>query len=222
LERKISDATLRYIKLLPIVALIAIGLFIGLQYKDISVEQIVSYTPKNPLMAASVIIGLYGLKSISIVFPLIVLHISAGMIFSPFWAIVINLVGTFVASVIPFLIGRLLGRDFVINLMKRYKKFGEISRMSVIRNQCFFSYFLRVISILPGDLVSLFLGSIGLRFTPYITGSLLGILPGMLATTFIGATITDPTSPEFIISIVITALLSVISYIIYRKFRSRQ
>lgn len=218
MERKSSQLILKFIKILPIIFII-IGIIVGFLFKDTSVADIVNYTPENPFLAACILIGLYALKSISIVFPLIVLNISAGMLFSPFLAIVVNLIGSFVASAIPYFIGRFVGRGVVIKIMKKYKKFSEMSKMPLVQNPWFYSYFLRVISILPGDLVSMLLGSIKLKFTPYILGSLLGILPGMLAATFMGTAISDPTSPEFIIALVGTIFLSVLSYLIYRKWK---
>ena len=65
------------------------------------------------------------------------------------------------------------------------------------------------------------LGSIKLKFMPYILGSLLGIFPGMLAATFMGTAISNPSSPEFIIALVGTVLLSVVSYLIYHKWKKK-
>jgi uncharacterized membrane protein YdjX (TVP38/TMEM64 family) len=93
--------------------------------------------------------------------------------------------------------------------------------MSIVQNPWFYSYFLRVVSVLPGDLVSMLLGSFKLKFTPYILGSLLGIFPGMLAATFMGTAISNPSSPEFIIALVGTVLLSVVSYFVYRRWKNK-
>ena len=201
--------------------MVTIGIIAGFQFKDISVKEIVNYTPENPFLAACIVIGLYAFKSISIVFPLIILNISAGILFSRFWALIINFVGSFVVSAIPYFIGKFVGKDMVIKIMEEHKKIGEVSNMPIVQNPWFYSYFLRVISILPGDLVSMFFGSVGVKFTPYIIGSLLGIFPGMLGVTFMGTVISDPTSPEFIISLVGTVLLSVVSYLIYRKWKGK-
>lgn len=220
MRHKASDVIIKFIKILPVIFVI-IGIIVGFQFRHISVKDIVHYTPENLFLAACILIGLYALKSISIVFPLIVLNISGGMLFSPFWAIIVNLIGSFVASVIPYLIGKFVGRDIVIKIMKKHKKFGEISNMPIVQNPWFYSYFLRVISVLPGDLVSMLFGSVGVKFLPYIIGSLLGIFPGMLGVTFMGTAISDTRSPEFIISLVATLLLSVISYLVYNKWKKK-
>ncbi|WP_303865047.1 TVP38/TMEM64 family protein [Alkalibaculum bacchi] len=220
MERKTTQSLLRFIKILPI-ALIIIGIVVGFQFKDISVADIVKYTPENPFLAACILIGLYALKSISIVFPLIVLNISAGMLFSPLWAIMVNIIGSFVTSVIPYFIGKFVGRGFVMKIMRKHKKFDDVTKMSIVQNPWFYSYFLRVVSVLPGDLVSMLLGSFKLKFTPYILGSLLGIFPGMLAATFMGTAISNPSSPEFIIALVGTVLLSVVSYFVYRRWKNK-
>lgn len=220
MERKPPQLIYKFIKILPIIIII-VGIVVGFQFKDISVADIVNYTPENPFLAACILIGLYALKSISIIFPLIVLNISAGMLFSPFWAIMVNIIGSFVVSAIPYYIGRFMGRSIAMKVMRKYKKFDDMTKMPIVQNPWFYSYFLRVISILPGDLVSMLLGSIKLKFMPYILGSLLGIFPGMLAATFMGTAISDPTSPEFIIALVGTVLLSVVSYLIYHKWKKK-
>lgn len=220
MERKPPQLICKFIKILPIIIII-VGIVVGFQFKDISVADIVNYTPENPFLAACILIGLYALKSISIIFPLIVLNISAGMLFSPFWAIMVNIIGSFVVSAIPYYIGRFMGRSIAMKVMRKHKKFDDMTKMPIVQNPWFYSYFLRVISILPGDLVSMLLGSIKLKFMPYILGSLLGIFPGMLAATFMGTAISDPTSSEFIIALVGTVLLSVVSYLIYHKWKKK-
>ena len=69
------------------------------------------------------------------------------------------------------------------------------------------------------DLVSMFLGAAGVNAAKYMIGSMLGNLPGIIAITIVGQSITDPTSPTFIISLSVTVLISVISLVIYRIYK---
>ena len=52
-------------------------------------------------------------------------------------------------------------------------------------------------------------------FGRYLSGSLLGTLPGIITATLIGTSVTEPSSPLFWGSILLTALLSVISFLSY-------
>ena len=96
----------------------------------------------------------------------------------------------------------------------RYPKIKSIFDLEK-GNDWFLSYFLRVINLLPMDLVSMFLGAAGVAPVKYITGSMLGNLPGIIAITVVGQSIIDPTSPTFIISLCVTVIISVLSVIIF-------
>ncbi|MGN1093277.1 MAG: hypothetical protein ACI4RS_06475, partial [Monoglobaceae bacterium] len=86
----------------------------------------------------------------------------------------------------------------------------------------FISFFLRAISCLPADIVSLYLGSIKIKYVPYALWGLIGTLPGLIPATVAGASITDPTSTAFIVSIMLTALSSVGSIVIYHLYKKRK
>ena len=76
---------------------------------------------------------------------------------------------------------------------------------------------MRVVGFLPCDVVSLYIGSTELPFGSYLMGGMLGMLPGILTTTLMGGSIRDPRSPQFIVSVLISVVLSVTSIILYRR-----
>ena len=119
------------------------------------------------------------------------------------------------------MIGRFAERDFVERLLNKNMKAGRLREIKS-KNEWFLAYFLRVINILPCDLVSLFMGSTGFGYMKYYIGSVLGILPGMVATTVLGAKITDPSSPEFLIAASVEIVFSVTSFIVYRIYLKKQ
>ena len=80
----------------------------------------------------------------------------------------------------------------------------------------FDSFFLRIISCLPGDIVSMYFGAAKLDFSRYFWGSMLGIVPGTITASFMGESIRDPLSPKFIISLSVTLFMAVLSIVIYR------
>ncbi len=77
---------------------------------------------------------------------------------------------------------------------------------------------IRLIGIFSADLTSMMMGSSRLPFKNYLFGSLLGMMPSMMIITFLGANVTNPRSPEFLLSVVLTVLLTVFSFILYRWF----
>lgn len=209
---------LRTLPLILCIAFILIYLFCG---SDISAETILQYAPSNPLLAAMFLILLYGIKSLSIFFPIMILYVAGGFLFSPLFAILINTIGVLVELTIPYWIARASGIHSSERLVKKYPKLAEIITYQH-GNTLFLSFFLRIISCLPGDAVSMYLGSIKTPFVKYLVGSVLGIIPGMVTATLIGTSITDPTSPMFWISVILTAVISVTSFLIYFFWRRKK
>ena len=103
-------------------------------------------------------------------------------------------------------------------LFKKYPKLQQISSIGR-NNETFFIFLTRIIGILPMDVVSIYMGSIGISFSKHLIISILGMLPSLLATTFMGATIFGSTTTKFILSCIFKITISVFSIILYRRYR---
>lgn len=189
-------------------------------FRGVTIEDILEFTPENLWIAAIVMVGLFALKSLSMFFPMFILIASTGSIFPDFLpAIIVNSIGAAVMLTIPYAIGRFAQKDFVMGIIKKNKNADKLYEIKS-ENEWFIAYFLRVINVLPCDLVSMFLGATRFRFVKYMAGSFAGVLPGMITTTLIGANIKDPTSPAFLIAVaveVVFAVLSTAGYYLYKK-----
>lgn len=188
--------------------------------EEISVQTIIKYTPKNPFMAAIILLLMYALKSTSIVFPLIILEIAGGHLFSTIPAIFINAAGIFVCHLIPYWIGRFSGTNLILKLANKYSIIESIIQKQN-NNSFFMCFFLRTLHCLPGDAVSIFLGAIKTPFKRYIIASTLGSLPNTILATLFGASITKPTSPMFWISSVFLILFSACSLFVYYCYKRK-
>lgn len=209
------------IKFAVILAMLLLTLLICKVFNVFTAENILSITPKNQLLAVIVLLVFYALNSLSIFFPIAVLYAAVGTIFPLPLALLVNFLGALLCTVLPYVIGKFKGQEYVDTLTNRYPKLKSIFDMEKGKDW-FLSYFLRVINLLPMDLVSMFLGAAGVDTVKYMTGSMLGNLPGIIAITIVGQSITDPTSPTFIISLSVTVLISVVSVVvfwIYKKCR---
>jgi uncharacterized membrane protein YdjX (TVP38/TMEM64 family) len=213
-EKKLRNFILRFLPFALCLCLICIFLFSDTK---ITAESIVSYAPKNPLLAAVFLLFLYALKSLTVFMPITILHIAGGFLFSTPLALIINITGTSITFVLPYLVGNFSGADAMDRVHRKIPKIEKI--VSRISNDNFFlSFILRAVSCLPGDAVSMFLGAKRVPFSSYFLGSLLGALPGILTETLIGFSITDPSSPMFWISVGLTVLTnvgSVTGYVIW-------
>lgn len=187
----------------------------------ITIESIVHFTPENMLAAALIMLGLFTLKSITFFIYGSLLYVASGILFPLQMAIIVNLAGTFLMSTIPFWIGKTSGGKVLDHLIQKNPKL-DILREIPGKNEFFVSFFVRIIGMLPADIVSMYLGASGIRYSRYIIGSMLGLFPAMLSFSVMGMSIQDVTSPAFIISAGCEIGLMVISITIYLILRSKK
>lgn len=209
-----------FLKILPFIIVAVLIIAILLSGKEPSVEDVIAYMPDNLFVAAVLLLLMYALKSLSVIFPLIILQIASGMIFPVWVALILNSLGTALSYTIPYLIGRFSGADATNHIIKKYPKAREIVNMQ--RNATWFpSFFLRAVSCLPGDIVSLCLGSAGVSYLPYVVASVVGTLPGLIPATIAGTSIMNPKSSVFIISVVVTVASSLASIVVYEILKRK-
>lgn len=219
-ERKSTLFLKRVLQVAPFLMVGVCVLIYFLFFRGVTVEDILEFTPDNLWLAAVVMLGLFALKSLSMFFPMLILIAATGSIFPSFIpAFIVNSIGVCVMLLIPYVIGRFAEKDFVTGLIRKNKNADRLYEIKS-ENEWFIVYFLRVINILPCDVVSMFLGATGFGFVKYLAGSFAGVLPGLIATTLIGANISDRSSPVFWIAIaaeVVFAVVSSLAYYLYKK-----
>ena len=205
---------------IPLAACIITTAACLLSGRDLSAESIISFIKTdNYILAALILICMFALKSLSVCFPIALLYVAGGMIFPPIGAIIINIAGTAVCLMLPYLIGRFSGSDLVERTLIKYPRLSRIVANQK-NNEFFVSFMMRAVRVFPTDAVSLYLGSVRFSVTPYLVAGLLGELPVLICETLMGVSINEPSSPLFIISAVLTALttlISVVWYLIHAK-----
>ncbi len=202
------------IKILPFVIMGILIAAIFLSGEEPGVDMVLSLLPDNMFLSAVFLLTMYALKSLSVIFPIILLQIAAGLIFPIWYALLINIIGTTIAYAIPYFIGRISGSTATEKLLKKHPKAREIVDMQR-DNSWFPSFILRAVSCLPADIVSMCLGSINVPFIPYIVASVIGTLPGLIPATTAGMSMLNPKSGVFIISVAFTIVTSVASIVAY-------
>ena len=63
-------------------------------------------------------------------------------------------------------------------------------------------------TILPGDIVSLYFGACGAKFSTYLTAGISGSLLSIVTTTLLGTKLSNPFSIEFIMVLLLRILVS--------------
>lgn len=216
--KKLHD--LHPLRLLPLVLCLAMVAFFIIR-GGITVEDILNYAPDNTWLAVVFLLLVYAAKSLSVAFPIIVLQIAAGHLFVPATALAVNILGLAIVLSIPYGIGRFSGSGLAARLLVRYPQIDGL-----IKNQeghyLFLSFFLRVIYLLPGDVVSMYFGSVQAPYPTILLGGLLGGLPSLLAATLLGASVSQVGSPAFWVALGITAGVSAISLLGYLLWQKAQ
>ncbi|MEE0868012.1 MAG: VTT domain-containing protein [Clostridia bacterium] len=192
------------------------------KFKDFTVQDILFYTPKNVLLSILFILFLYAFKSMTVIFPIAVLQIASGFLFPKCLAIGVNILGMTIGFSAAYVIGRFsTSEEIAAKVSKNENLLKALCHQK--KHGFFTSFFLRIVGCLPVDIVSMYLGNIGVPYQKYILASLLGELPQTILITIMGENILNPKSPEFIMATVFTVLCSVASitsFIIYNKIKN--
>ena len=110
----------------------AVGVFAALFLalgRELSLSELLAWTPESPALAGLFLVGLYGLKSLSLVFPLLLLYLAAGAIFPLPLAFAVNTAGLAVCVSLPFFLGRWMGVDVQGTLSRRWPKLSRLEEL---------------------------------------------------------------------------------------------
>ena len=151
--------------ILPLVGMAAVGGLFLLTGRSISVDDILNYTPSEPLLAALFLWLAFALKSLSLVFPILAIFAVSGQLFPLPVALAVNTVGVAIAMTLPYLLGRASELSFTDKLLVKYPKLQDLRKLR--ENSSFFlSFLMRAIDVLPCDVVSMYFGSTKMDYLP--------------------------------------------------------
>lgn len=210
---------MKYFRVISILSLIVVIFMYAPFIPRLTLKDLLNYKPESPELAALALVGLYCLKAIAMVIPLVLLYIVAGIIFPPGWAIVITYFCLFIEMTISFFIGRCLGSKRVLALLNESDRAKKIMEFGY-NNGLLSCFVVRFIPGPPFDLTNMIIGSTGMKYPQFIAGTLLGITPGMIPLVLMGDAAANPLSPQFLIPFSIsmmTVLLLAIGYYVWRK-----
>lgn len=211
---------IKLVRIIPLILMLGIFIFVATSYRDISIDDILNYTPSNYYLAAGLIILMFGVKSVSMAIPLSVLYISSGIIFPGFWAILINILGLILCMTIPYFIGRYSGTALFNKLAAKYPKVDKIKQIDE-GNKWFLVFIVKILGFIPNEISSLTLGTMEIPYGIYIVAAVLGKTPSMIATTILGSNFNKPGTSGFIWSIIISIVIFLGIGFFYKKNRDR-
>lgn len=184
-----------------------------------SVDGVLHYSPRNPLTAVLFMLFLFALKSLSVFIFSGILFAASGILFPLPAAIAVNVLGAAVMVSLPYWLGRRAGGGMIDRITEKYPKVSALRRLQT-DHEFLLCLIARMVNVLPSDILSLYLGAVGIDYRKYLAGSILGMLLSLITFPILGMNLTDPRSPAFLISIGIQAAATAASiggYWLYRR-----
>lgn len=216
-----------FLFIIPFLLLAAVILAVIIRMQGFSVQELLSYTPESPLLMVLFLWGLYCLKSITMVMPLVILYITSGILFPAWEALLVTYAGLILEFTIGYFIGRRWDIQKLPEALEKHEKLTPLAKKlqsgldwfkthtERLSTSCFIIRFLP--GPLPLDIMSIFFGASQMRYGAYIICSLLGISPGMIPWVIAGGAIATPLSKEFLIPFAIGLVISLVAFIAFRS-----
>lgn len=161
----------------------------------------------------------YGLKPIIFIVPASLLSILAGNIFGPYMGLFLSMIGCFFSGSLAFVLSKLLGRSFVEKILK-----GRALNLdqNIERHGFKIMLLMRLSFVFPYDPLSYAAGLSKMKYSDFILGTMLGILPEMLAYSFMGENIERPLSAKFVFPIVFIIAVALLGSYTYKIYKGKQ
>ena len=181
------------------------------------------YIQKFGKWGAVVYVLAYVLNTISILPPIAVLSLAAGLAFGKVWGAVLLMGGAMLGTSITFFISRFIGRDFVQrHLRGKFKNLDDLLEKRGFMTILFF----RAIPLLPYEVFNYVSGLSRIRFRDYFFASFLGFIPGVVISAYFGGTLGevkgygDLLSFKFILAIIVL-FLAILVPVIYQRIKRK-
>ncbi len=147
--------------------------------------------------------------------PRTIFTVTAGLLFGSVVGVAIAVTATALAAVVAFWLVRLTGGAF----MERFADRGPVvwSRQRLDHSGLLAVTSLRLIPALPFSLLNYAAGLSGVRFVPYLLGTVLGTAPGTIALVVLGDAVTGRVHPALLAVSVIGGLAGTIGTVVVAR-----
>ena len=204
---------------IPVVLIIAALVIWRLDY--FSVENIVALMPESLFLSVLIFIGIYVLKTLTMVIPISILYIAAGVVFSVPVALAVTYFCVSVAMTVGYTIGKKVGAERVNAWLGKHKKAANFieTRQDSLSNFCLMSRLLKM----QFDVVNMISGALHVPYIKFLAASLLGVSPVVIPYVIAASHIDDPFSADFLAPLVLSIVFSfAIAYFHAKRQKSKQ
>jgi uncharacterized membrane protein YdjX (TVP38/TMEM64 family) len=188
---------------------------------QILLKSVLEWVESLGSIGAIAFIGIYIIATIAFL-PAFVLTLGAGVLFGVWLGSVYVFIGATLGSILAFLVGRYLARDWVAKKIATNEKFNSIDR-AVGKEGLKIVILTRLSPIFPFNLLNYAFGVTGVSMKDYIIGSL-GMIPGTIMYVYIGSlagnialigTDSQPTNPTLQWTIRILGFVATLAVTVY-------
>lgn len=150
-------------------------------------------------------IGAYALNTVSLLPPIALLSLIAGLAFGFARGAAYLMAGALIGTSAAFMISRYFARGLIKSLIIRGKLKDFDQKLA--RNGFLTVLFLRIIPLIPYEVLNYGAGLSGVKFKDYFLATFLGLMPGVIISAFFGArlgeikSVKDLLVPEFMIAL---------------------
>ena len=168
--------------LLTIICIVATGLGIYL-LGGIDQEQLQVWLKQLGIWAPLIYVLLYTLATL-LILPSTPLNLTGGAIFGLWWGTLWTTVAAIIAAIVAFTFTRTIGRELIA---KKLAGRWQAIDAEVQQSGLFYIFAIRLLPIIPYGLVNFTAGLTSVRYRDYLTGTILGTVPGVLPFVMLGA-----------------------------------
>jgi uncharacterized membrane protein YdjX (TVP38/TMEM64 family) len=181
--------------------------FTPLDVSDFSPTRIKDWILGLGLWGPIVFIGLYALRAVVLVIPVGIMSLAGGLAYGKWLGTAFILIGAIAGSCLSFLVARHLGRRFLEGFTWLHK--GRVAAFdeSAARHGFRVILLARLIPIFQYDALNFGAGLSKIKFRHYFLGTALGMLPGGFIFAFLGSSLENVKSTQFVVAIAMFAAL---------------
>ena len=157
-----------------------------------------------------------------VAFPLLVLIAATALVFGPIVGPIYAMAGALVSAAVTFAIGRKLGRETVRTLAGQ--RVNDLSKRLARRGLVAVA-FVRMLPVAPFSVVNVVAGASHIRWSDFLLGTAIGLLPGTVTMTFFVdraiAAVQNPGPGTFVLLLLAVALVFALVWTLRRKLAGR-
>lgn len=194
-----------------------IGLYLD-WFQSITPQNIKAFVLSFGSFAPIVFILLFSLTPFAPFFSA-VLAVASGLIFGFVYGSVLVMIGATCSSTVGFYLARSFSS---ISSIRQYKNNLEKTKglvQKLNQNGFLLVFVLRLIPIVPFDVISYMAGFSTLRYKHYFIATVFGMLPGVLVYANIGANTLDIYSKEFVVSLLLLMTLTLSAFVVKKRLQ---